>query len=398
MQTKRSTTNLSKSKKRKTTGVNENEESISAEENTSSSTDIIQAEETTPSSTDIIQAEETTPSSTDIIQAEETTPSSTDIIQAEETTPSSTDMLFNRIATNDSLDTVFNISAASSTVNDNANSNTQDVEQILQMLQPHLQFPSQAAPPPTAQPTPQDSQRTKQARKEQGARFRAIQAINKSRTNPPSTPPISQSTFNQRLDSKRAHLAKNKRQYEGAKESRQRADKKREQKRKGTRNERPRGIVARCFEKDLKRIRRQILEHYSHTKRLTTDELKNHIHSQTTLEITRDQILRSRDVYNALVKYFTKVKVFARLIEGSTIYGITAHFLNYDNEHEIELFKQCLLNSNTVTSMEVWDNVIASKENWIAEFGIDYAFRVPAADDRLFCERDEPTNDAENTE
>uniref|UniRef100_A0A914PEE8 Uncharacterized protein n=1 Tax=Panagrolaimus davidi TaxID=227884 RepID=A0A914PEE8_9BILA len=321
-------------------------------------------------------------------------------------------MLFNRIATNDSQDTVFNISAdqfdnestahisqnASSTINHTANSNTQDVEQILEMLQPHLQFPSQAAPPPTLQPTPQESQRTKQARKEQGSRFRAIQATNKSRTNPPSTPPISKSTVNKRLDSKRAHLAKNKRQYEGAKESRKRANKKQQLLHLGTRNERARGIVARSFEIDLKRIRRQILEHYSRTKRLTNDELKHHMHSQTTLEITRDQILRSRDVYNALVKYFTKEKVMARLIEGSTIYGITAHSINYDNEHEIQLFKQCLVNSNTVTSMEAWDTVLASRENWIAEFGLDYAFRVPAADDRLFCDRDEPANDAENTE
>uniref|UniRef100_A0A914QB83 JmjC domain-containing protein n=1 Tax=Panagrolaimus davidi TaxID=227884 RepID=A0A914QB83_9BILA len=411
--------NIVPKRRTKTTGVIVNEESISAQGTTPSSTDIFQAEENTPPSTDIFQAEENTPPSTDIFQAEENTPPSTDIFQAEGNTPSSTDMLFNRIATNDSQDTVFNNSDnqfdnesiahirqnASSTVNDTANSNTQDVEQILEMLQPHLQFPSQPAPPPTLQPTPQESQRTRQARKEQGCRFRAIQAINKSRKNPPSTPPIFQSTVNEALDSKRAHLAKNKRQYEGAKESRKRANKKQQERHLGTRSGRARGIGARSFEMDLKKLKRahaktekQILNHYSCTKRLTHDELTRHIHSQTTLEITRAQILRSRDVYNALVKYFTKEKVMARLIEGSTVYGITAHFINYENEHEVELFKQCLINSNTVTSMEVWNNVLASKENWIAEFGVDYAFRVPAADDRLFCDRDKPTNDTQNTE
>lgn len=281
------------------------------------------------------------------------------------------------------------------------------VQEVLQMLNPSVYFTSQAAPPstleaiestppPFAESTPLASPNTiRMANVQQGLRFRAIKAMGTTA----ATPPISQASINHQLDNKRRSLAARKRKYENATESRKRANKKQQQQKLGSRSQRNRGIIAESFQKDLQRAKRdiekaekQIANHYSRINLLSRSELQRYVAAKKDAESTQTQLLRSRDLCNALQKYFTKEKVQARIIEGSTLYGITAHFINSDNESETELFKQCFLNSNAIY-LEHWNTVLSSKENWITEFGIDYAFRVPAADTKMFCERDLSTEE-----
>uniref|UniRef100_A0A914ZAB9 Uncharacterized protein n=1 Tax=Panagrolaimus superbus TaxID=310955 RepID=A0A914ZAB9_9BILA len=248
-----------------------------------------------------------------------------------------------------------------------------------------LHFTSQAAPPPSLVPAQP---------------IEDVEIRRRKQTPPPTPPtPVTQATVNEEIKKKTQRLRKRKSQYTASEESRKRANKIQRQKDLGHRSQRKDCIIALSFKTDLQKLKRdkeraesQIQNHYSRVKLLSSEQLRKFFAAKTDAEVGATQLRRSREVVNALYKYFTKETVLERLIEGCTVYGITASFINFDNAAQFELFKQCLINSNA-TSTAHWDNVLSSKENWIEEFGIDYAFRVSAADKRLFCERNLLTDD-----